>query len=136
MKNLNFKVKDFCFCEFTLQQIKEIKENRITSVSDGVCSMSSHDLSDRCFPLDLKIKRISDTVAYYSNKFHALKNNSINYPDLNRELIKRWVNMCNCTDDKELQKLYDSLGSFCNSVIEAVENLNFIQIEGVNIIRR
>ena len=137
MKNLQFKKEDWCFCEFKLQQIMETEENRITGVSDGMFRLGSRDLSDRCYPLEMKVKQISDTVAYWSTEFHRLKNNSLNHPDLNRELIRRWVELCdNREDENRLKELYDKLSEFGNSVLRKVRDLNFEEVEGVSLFRR
>lgn len=137
MKNLKFKKEEWCFCEFKLQQVMETKENRITGVSDGMFRLGSSDLTDRCFPIEMTIKQISDTVAFCSKEFHSLKNNSLNHPDLNRELIKRWVEMCENKDDKEkLDELYTKLHSFRESIINKVRDLNFEEVEGISLFRR
>ena len=100
-------------------------------------SLGSMDLSDRCYPLELDVKRISDTVAYWSTKFHELKNNALNHPDLNRELIRRWVELCDSRKDEIcLKELYDSLSNFGNSVLRKVQDLNFEEVEGVKLFRR
>lgn len=102
MKKLKFQKGEWCFCEFRLQQVIETEENRITSVSDGIIRSGSSDLSDRCYPLEMDVKCISDAVAFWSIKFHELKNNSLNHPDLNRELIRRWVELCDNRDRKSV----------------------------------
>jgi hypothetical protein len=136
MKKLKFKQGEWCFCEFKLQLIMKTKENRITEVSDGMFNLVSSDLSDRCYPLELKVKRISDTVVYWSEKFHELKNNALNHPDLNKELIRRWVELCNHREDKNRSKeLYDSLSNFSSSVLRKVEDLNLEEVEGVRLFR-
>ena len=137
MKTLKFKQGEWCFCEFALQQVMETEENRITGVSDGMFRHSGHDLSDMCYPLEMKVKQISDTVAYWSKEFHALKNNALNHPDLNRELIRRWVELCdNRENENRLKELYDKLSEFGNSVIRRVRDLNFEEVEGVSLFRR
>jgi hypothetical protein len=137
MKELKFKQGDWCFCEFALQQVMETEENRITGVSDGMFRHGAHDLSDRCYPLEMKVKQISDTVAYWSKEFHALKNNALNHPDLNRELIRRWVELCdNRENDNRIKELYDKLSEFGNSVIRMVRDLNFEEVEGISLFRR
>ena len=99
---LKFQKEDWVFCEFKLQQIMETKENRITEVSDGMFRMSGHDISDRCFPLTLSIKRVSDTAAYWSKQFHEAKCNGLNHPDLNRALISRWAEICENIDNEKV----------------------------------
>lgn len=135
MSNPKFKKGDWCFCEFKLQQIKDTKEERITEVTDGRFSLSSYDLTDRCFPIDIRIKNISDSVDYWREQFHALKHNSLNHPDLNRELIRRWIEMCVETDDKKLQLLYDKLDEFGRGVKDAVANIKYTEVSDVRIFR-
>ncbi len=136
MQQPKFKKGDWCFCEFKLQQIQETKEGRITSVTDGRFSLGSYDLSDSCFPLELRIKNLSDSVNYWHDKFHNLKHNGLNHPDLNRELISQWVEMCeNIGDEEILKTLYTKLDEFGKAVTEQVGNLRYTQIEGVRIFR-
>jgi len=137
MKEPKFKKGEWCFCEFKLQQVMETEDDRITSVSDGMFHMGGCDLSDRCYPLDMDIKQASDNVAYWSKEFHALKNNALNHPDLNRELISRWCDWCdNIKDSEKSKEIGDNLSSFGNSVVKKVRDLSFEEIEGVNLFRR
>ena len=132
-----FKQNDWCFCEFKLQQIREMKENCITEVSAGNFSHGSSDLSDRCYPLEMKYKLISDNVAYWSNKLFELRNNSLNYPDINRALIQRWCDMCDVADDHDkLRNLYEKLNNFANSIINKVESSRNEYVDEVRIFGR
>jgi hypothetical protein len=134
MSELKFKKGDWCFCEFNLQQIMETEENRITEVSDGMFRMGGYDLSDRCFPMTLSIKRVSDSVKYWSEQFHKTNHNGLNYPDLNRALIEHWVGICETIDDKELtQQKIDNLGDFGKSVLEEVDSLKNKHVQGVRV---
>lgn len=136
MQQAKFKTGDWCFCEFKLQQILETEENRVTEVSDGSFRMSGNNLSDRCFPLDLKIKKVSDYVSYWSDRFHKLNNNSLNYPDLNRELIQRWAEMCeNINDEKVVTELYKRLETFGSSIVNKINELKYESVEGVLLFR-
>lgn len=137
MKKLKIQKGEWCFWRFKLHQIIETEENRITSVSDGIVMSSSSDLSNMCYPLEMDVKCISDTVAYWSATFLELKNNSLNHPDLNRELVRRWAEMCdNRKDENRLKELYDSLTKFGNSVLRKVQDLSFEEVEGVSLFRR
>ena len=132
-----FKQYDWCYCEFNLQQIKEMKGNCITSVSDGYFSHSSSDMSDRCYPLEMKYKLISDEVACWKRKIHELDNNSLNYPDINRALIERWCDMCDNADDHDkLQDLYTKLAGFGNAIINKVHDTRSEYVDGVRIFGR
>jgi hypothetical protein len=129
-----FKQYDWCFCEFKLQQIKEMKDNCVTEVSDGNFSHSSSDLSDRCYPLEMKYKQISDEVAYWSKKLHELNHNSLNYPDIHRALVERWCEMCDNADDLDkLPNLYNKLADFCNAIIRKVQDIRSEYLDGVRI---
>jgi hypothetical protein len=130
-----FKEGDWCFCEFELKQIVVMDGNCITSVTNGFIRSSSLDLSDRCYPLDLKVKTISDSVKYWSDKFHKIKLN-INHPDLNRELINRWTDICDARFNEEKCKaLMQSLDEFGKSIVEACEDLKCKEIAGVKLFR-
>jgi DUF438 domain-containing protein len=137
MNKPKFKTGDWCFCEFKLQQIKEMENDKIISVSDGMFRLTSSDLSDRCFPLDITIKNISDMVAYWSAEFHKLNNNNINHPDLNRELITRWVELCENNDnDEKMKELEEKLSNFGRLVIQKVNNLSLEHVDGVRLFKR
>lgn len=135
--SLKFKQNDWCFFEFQLNQVKETEENRITSVTDGVINHHGRDLSDRCYPLDLKIKRASDAVSYWRDKFHSLNYNGLNHPDLNRALISLWVDMCESIEDVPmLKRLYDKLNDFGQKVLSSVEDVRSIEVGNVRIFSR
>lgn len=136
MNKPKFKKGDWCFCEFTLKQVTETNEGRITSVSDGYVSHGSHDLSDRCYPMEMRVKIISDDVNYWHNQFHQLKHNSLNHPDLNWKLIEMWIEMCENRNDKEkLSELYEKLNAFGQSVVNKVQEIKSETTEGVRIFR-
>lgn len=137
MKKINWKKGDWCFCEFKLQQITEMNETKITSVSDGNFSHGSSELNDRCFPLDMTVKRISDNVSYWHDQFHKLHHNSLNFPDLNRELIVRWCEMCKNKENADyLKNLDEKLTEFCKSVIQLVSDAKLKTVGGVSIFRQ
>lgn len=130
-----WKVGDWCFCQFKLMQIVEMEGDVVTSVTDGSFRLSSSSLNNVCFELNLRNKNISDTVAYYSDKVHQLKHNALNHPDINRELIKRWVEMCLTNGERELKEMYESIGRFYQQIHSYVDTERYKTIEGVSIIR-
>jgi hypothetical protein len=131
-----FKKGEWCFCEFVLQQVKETKDDRITEVSDGMMSHSGRDLSDRCYPLEMKIKVISDHVKFHSDAFHKLPNRGLNYPDLHRELIRRWAEACEVADDvNKLKEALQSISKWANEVTAAVHNLGNTYVGDVALFR-
>lgn len=129
---MDWKVNDWCFCEFKLQMIKEIKEGRITEVSDGYFCMGGHDLSDRCYPLSLQSKINSENVRRWSNDFHKIKNNTINYPEIHRTLVEKWQEICNAgNDNKILNILFEQLNKWGNKSLDRLKNLEQEKQEGV-----
>lgn len=131
-----FEKGTWIFCEFELQQIRETEDDRITSVTTGQVQMGGHDLSDRCFEINMRTKLASDHCYYWSQKFHNTEgSNALNHPDLNRALIERWVALCEETDDKKRQVLYEKLGLFCNSVLRKVRDARDQEVEGVSVFR-
>jgi hypothetical protein len=133
---IKFKKGDWCFCEFKLQQIERIENNEIMGVTDGLFSHGGI-LTDRCFPLELSIKRISDDVNYWSKQFHQLKNNALNHPQLNWKLIEMWQEMCiNREDSEKLKELYTKLNAFGDAVVRKVQDLECENVQGIPIFRR
>lgn len=136
MRNPKFKAGEWCFCEFTLQLVKKTEEDRITSVTDGYFELGSRDLTDRCFPLTINIKRISNHIEYYSKKLHEIKTGNLNHPDLNRELIRRWVEMCENSENNEfIQARYDANEKFYKDILNAIKNFSQAEVEGIRLLR-
>lgn len=132
-----FRQNDWCFCEFKLQQIKEMTGDKVTQVSDGYFSHSGSDLTDRCYPLEMRYKLISEEVSHWSRKIHDLNNNSLNHPDINRALIEKWCDMCDNVDDNEkLQQQYNSLADFCRAIISKVQDARSVFVDDVRIFGR
>ena len=131
-----FEKGTWIFCEFELQQVKETEENRITSVTSGHLQMGGHDLSDRCFEINMRTKIASDNVQYWNRQFHDTKgSNALNHPDLNRALIERWVAICEEKNDEKRQVLYDKLSEFGRAVLEKIRDARFQEVEGVSVFR-
>ena len=131
----NFQVGQWVFCEFKLQQIKNMEDGRVTEVTDGILTHSSRDLTDRCFSLSIRIKRISDEVAHYMDKFHTIKVPGLNFPDLSREMVSRWVDMCETTNDADLRIMYDSLSAFSKDIHKKINGLQNEQVGSFKLFR-
>ena len=121
---MKWKKNDWCFCEFKLQMIKEVKEGKPTEVSTGHICMSGSDLSDRCYPMTLQSKINSENVERISDKIHKMRNNTINYPQLNRILIEKWQEICDAgNDNKVLEKLFTKLYEWEDVTLKRLKNL-------------
>lgn len=131
----SFKEGDWCFCEFQLMEILKVENGIIKSVTNGYATTSG-DFTDRCYEISVEIKRISDYVKKWSDKFHDIGLVSLNYPDLKHALITKWMEMCNARYDKEAlyileQKFFD----FCTKVENAIEGIKKIHVDGLKLIR-
>jgi hypothetical protein len=128
-----FKVGEFIFCEFKLQEINEMEGERVTSVHDGWFEMGSRDLSDRCFPLTIRNKVISETFQGFSDKIHAINNAGLNYPDIARYFVLKWVECCNGASDDKIKLIYDEVQNFINTVKE--KSNHEVIVNGVSVFR-
>jgi len=87
----------------------------------------------KCFPLNMRIKTISNEVKYWYDKLGDVKSN-LNYPRFSDELENRWIKMCENKDDEVIiQELYDSLSDFCNEVIKKANDN--VEVNGIKIFR-
>lgn len=95
-----FAVNEWVFCEFKLQQITEMEGERVTSVKDSLFEMGSRDLSDCCFPLSLRNKRISDEFAWHKDKLHREGARGLNFPDIHRWMVDKWAETMRDRDER------------------------------------
>lgn len=136
MNAKGFKKGDWCFSEFQLKQIKKMEDGRITSVSDGSFITGSYDLTDECFPVTMEIKKVSEEFEYWRRKIHELNCNSLNHPEIHRDLVQRWVRICEKIDDKEFVKeQLNFLESFCTEIIKTVKELREQKVGTVRIFK-
>ncbi len=136
LTKLNIKVGEWCFCDFKLMQITEVRNNKITGVSDGIISMGGNS-TDRCYPLDMSVKQISDSVNCWSKKLHKTTINGINYPDINLKLISLWMEMCNARYmADELKFLYGELNRVGNLFDEAIRDMEDHTVGGIKLFRK
>ena len=132
-----YKVGDWCFCEFKLQQIKGMDGDRITCVTDGFFSHSGHDLSDRCFPLEMKVKTSSEEIeTWYKSIRDAAGNFNINYPEIHNKFIELWVHLCENTEHDILYaKYWEELQNFGIELTQKLRDLKYEEVQGIKLIR-
>jgi hypothetical protein len=91
----NIKDGDWLYYEFELSQVDD---NGVTNgaVYTG-CSIDRHrsELDFAVQPLDMRIKRISESFRTSYDKLHQLNCNSLNYPELHALWVRMWVEFCN-----------------------------------------
>lgn len=136
---MKWKVGHWVFCEFKLQQIMEMEDERVTSVSDGYFRLCSHSLNDRCFPLTLEVKCISDDVLYCRNRIHKEGAKDLNFPDIVRWLEMKWAEACtarNNGDKKYSNSVVEEIRKFTEDIISASEERKKVKINGVFVFDR
>jgi hypothetical protein len=127
-----YRVGDWLFCEFNLQQIKEMRGNNITTVTDGFFSLSSSSLNDRCFPLEKRVKVISDGFDEWSKRIHREGHRSLNFPAINQWLIKKWRELCLARDDDDvLEKGIREVDEWCSNLLSRSKELLSETIGGI-----
>jgi hypothetical protein len=131
-----YKVGDWCFHDFELCLIKDMKDNHVTEVTTGWINTSGNDLDVR--PLTLRNKRISENVESTSNKIHEEGNCGLNYPDIHTHLVELWLNACDTEDtaagNEEANKILSQVCIFREKVLKFSQNSP--KVDGVRILGR
>ncbi len=129
-----FKVGDFIFCEHELQQITEMKDDKIAGVSNGCISMYSNSLNDECFELSLRNKNISNEFHKVYKDLHKLNARSLNYPDLCRYLVVKW---CECVEakDEDIRQKYEELYQWYKEIEDTINESRKRTVDGVRVYR-
>tara|TARA_R110000796_G_scaffold11198_4_gene37354 strand:+ start:3957 stop:4379 length:423 start_codon:yes stop_codon:yes gene_type:complete len=137
-----FKEGDWVFCEFKLQRIKKMEDGRVTGVYDGMFEHSGRDLSERCFHLDMKVKRCSDEAKSWSDKFHKLGNPGLNHPGLKNALVSKWAALCELAiaEENDFNKglfdvAWEDLHKFGTDVVNRINDLEYEKVSGVKLFR-
>ena len=133
----NFKVDDWVYHEFELVQIKEIEDDKVTKVTDGVFSTWSMDLNKYCFPIDMEIKQISDMVKEHYQEINNINFRCLNLPDIHRKFVEYWVEMCESVNEE--QDFYIDIKSkylsFFENIKGELNKLKEFEIERIKIFK-
>ena len=121
MSNKNFKISDWCFCEFKLSQIQDIDNGQVREISTGFIVMSGL-LSDRCFPLSKHVLMASSEADHWKKELHSRM--VPNMPDVHRKLVRLWCEICESEgDEKRTEKSYEAIRAFAKGIIDRVDDL-------------
>jgi hypothetical protein len=132
-----YAVGDWIYCEFKLQQIKKMREEEITEVTDGHFTLGSHSLNDVCFPLDIKVKCVSDNFEYWNRRLHGETHLNLNFPDIHRWLVGKWVLICESReDDTALNSGMNELEKWATEIINRCRELKQEMIGGIRLFRQ
>lgn len=117
------KEGDWVVCGLKVGQIKQIREGGGARFSDGMLELSGQIL-DRCRPLTLRNKAITETFDYYYNEVRKIDGSSgFNFPDINRHF--EWLTLCAIDlPDDENKKIYEKAQEF---IRQAKDYTPFIQ---------
>jgi hypothetical protein len=132
---MKWKVGDWCFYEFNLHQIKEVSNGYIKEVTDGSFCTSGSNLNECAFAMELRIKSISDSVEYWSQKLHTELKNGANFPDIHRFLVQKWVEACHATTKEQTTKVLREVADFSTTMIRKFEDFKYEQVSGVRLMR-
>lgn len=133
VKTTDYKINDWLFCEFKLQQILEIRDGQIVTVSDGWFQHSSSSLNNRCFALDKKVKIISDNFESWRSRLHKEGHRSLNYPDIICALIEKWCEACELEDNAAIQNKINELDDWGKGILSKCEELKLKIYNGIKL---
>lgn len=132
-----FKVGDWVFCEFQLQQIQKMNGDSIRSVCNGYGSWSGASLNDMCFPLSLEALRLSRSFLAWSERLHREGPTSLNFPDIHDWLVSKWIFACNNIKNPEvLDKCMRDLDSWGQEIMNAITDANRVEVQGMRLFRQ
>jgi len=134
-----WKVGDWCFCEYELKVVKEVeKDGRVSSVSTGYFMTGSHDMRDRMYPLTMSGRTISDSYQLSNKKLHDLKGtNSLNFPDIRRWYTNAWVRAMDLIGDNDAVSAEIKLmHEFEQEIIKAFESHRGFRVREVYLYRQ
>lgn len=131
-----YKVGDWLFCEFKLQQVTDIENGHVSGVTDGwVRGCGRFD--DLCFPLDLEVKRISGAYEAWSTRLHRDGLPNLNYPDIHRWLVSHWCKTCaGRADQNFVTRQLGELEAFAKDILRRCDELRQERVaQGVKLFR-
>jgi hypothetical protein len=126
----SIKEGDWVVCGLKIGQIKQIRDGSCASFSDGMFELSGSIL-DRCRPLTLRNKQITETFDYYYDQVRKIDGSSgFNFPDINRYFEILAVTAIDLPDEENKQ-IYEKAQNFLR---EAEDYKPFI--DAVKLFRR
>lgn len=132
-----FNLGQWIWCEHKLQQIKEMEDDQVTCVTDGYLSISSRSINDRCFPMDIRAKLVSEEYAGAYDRLHKTgRGLNLNFPDIHRWFVAEWAGvMQKRHDDEAVKSGYERLRTFERELTDAVEKAAATTAGGLRLFR-
>jgi len=135
-----FKVGDWCYYDFDLNLIKEMRGKCVTLVSTGYINTFGNSLD--CFPLIVEIKLISENFKSWEDKIRESAksvNANINWPGLHGRFVTEWIRCCYAQlkhQENLVSKYFDEIECFAKKWIDKLTIESSQEIDGVPIFRR
>lgn len=128
---------DWIIFQYRIVQIKEAKDGRVTSVSDGQFETSGYNLSDRCFPLTLANKNAADYIESYAARVHREGGPGLNYPALHSKAVELAWGIMNLPEEKDAREpAYEAARKFYQVLFEAIRSHSAVEIENIRVFGR
>lgn len=140
MNEYAYKIGDWCFFEFDLYQITEIKDGQIRGITDGTIDMGGN-LTSRCVPLTLNNKRVSDFVMdEYIGTRRTAGGTNINLAEIKNEFVKYWIELCDLINTEgprhEYSVMINVFRGFVDELRSKILELQDKEINGIKILSR
>lgn len=125
---MDVKVGDWVVFDLRVGQIKSIHDNEFPEFSDGSINTSGR-IADRCRPLTLRNKRITEAVDYYYNELRKIDGEGgFNYPDISSYFSQLALD---AIDGEDHEKMYERAIEFVRAARDYKPT-----IDGVRLFRR
>lgn len=134
---INWKVGDWCYCEYKLQQVKQVEDGQVTCVSDGMFNCSAFNFNEEIFPISFDIRDISDTFMNAYKKIHDLSDRlDINMPEICGFLRTRWISCCQDAGNREnVKNCFGILDEFVSGIEKEIKIIKSCQVNGIKLFR-
>ena len=133
MKIQNFKVNDWCFCDYTLSKVLKVKDGVPHELTTGYIRKSG-DFDGRCYHLSIETLHASDSARIWADKFHSV-NMNLNYPRIIDRLERLWAEICMSEGEKATEKAYDEMNKFGKNIMSAVSDCSRCDVDGISLFR-
>lgn len=133
----NPKVGDWIFHEFKLKVVEDINSSgEINSVSDGYFITGGAIGNHLCFPLNKRVKDISERFDRLYNRIYSEGERLLSFPSIHNLFVNMWVEMCNEKDDDEKYiKNIEVIEKIAQEIIDNIKDVRNIRIKNVQIFK-
>jgi hypothetical protein len=130
------KKDDWVIHEYSIKQVLEAQDGRVTEVSDGSFRTSGYDLE--CFPLDLRNKRLAEYVEYYEREVRKMDPGgpALNWPDIHRHFCYLAAEAIRSKTAKQLEAIQEQTKKFAFGIIDGIRESRKLVLDEVRVFGR